>query len=314
MTRKKKIVLAVVVVIVLLLTAFFVAGNFFFEYALKSRRGERAPGVPQSEVAGTSERTDAVRQSQQWFADAIAEVDVESVDGLNLRGYFAANTGNRYAIVVHGYTGNAHSMAGFGQRFFDRGFSVLMPDCRGHGQSDGSYIGMGWPDRLDVLRWIDWIIQADPQAQIMLFGISMGGATVMMTAGEALPPQVKLVIEDCGYTSVWDEFSGQMKEQFGLPPFPALHAASVVTKLRAGFWLSEANALKQVEKAQVPMLFIHGEDDTFVPFWMLEPLYEAKQGPKEKLIVPGAGHGMASTVDPEGYWGAIDAFLAAYMD
>ena len=75
-----------------------------------------------------------------------------------------------------------------------QGYHVLMPDLRGCGESGGDFIGMGWPDRLDMLQWINWIIQRDPEAQIVLHGISMGGATVMMTAGESLPPQVKAIV------------------------------------------------------------------------------------------------------------------------
>ena len=84
----------------------------------------------------------------------------------------------------------------------EMGFTVLMPGLRGHGESTGHYIGMGWHNRLDMLRWIDEIVRDDPEAEIVLFGISMGGATVMMTSGEALPPNVKVIVEDCGYTSV----------------------------------------------------------------------------------------------------------------
>ena len=141
----------------------------------------------------------------------------------------------------------------------------------------------------------------------------MGGATVMMTAGEALPPHVKAIVEDCGYTSAWDEFSGQLKAQFGLPAFPMMQIASVITRMRAGFWLSEADAVKQVAKSKTPILFIHGEEDTFVPFWMMDVLYEAAHCEKEKLAVPGAGHGMASSVDPDGYWSTVEVFVGRYF-
>ena len=88
----------------------------------------------------------------------------------------------------------------------EQGWNVLLPDMRTHGESEGKYIGMGWLDRLDVLKWIDLIRERDEQAQIILHGVSMGGATVMMTSGEALPENVRAVIDDCGYTSVWDIF------------------------------------------------------------------------------------------------------------
>ena len=143
-------------------------------------------------------------------------------------------------------------------------------------------------------------VELDPEAEIVLYGVSMGAATVMMASGEAdLPVQVRCVIEDCGYTSVWDEFSGQLKELFGLPPFPVLNAADLVCRIRAGYSITEASALRQVERSVTPTLFIHGEEDTFVPFWMLEELYQAASCEKEKLAVPGAAHAESAAVAPE---------------
>ncbi|MDR0897022.1 MAG: alpha/beta hydrolase [Oscillospiraceae bacterium] len=313
--KKKKVLMTVVIsVLCLLLAALAFAGNYFYTYALTPPRGGTAPGVASLTDGEMQAAAPTIwTQGADWLADHGEDVTIESGDGLNLHGYWAANEGNDVAIVVHGYSSRSESMAAFGQAFYERGMSVLMPDLRGHGQSEGDYIGMGWPDRLDMLRWIDRIIAENPDARIALFGISMGAATVMMTAGEALPPQVKLVIEDCGYTSVWDEFTVQMRDQFSLPPFPLLQVASLTAKIRAGYFFSEASALNQVKKATVPMLFIHGDQDTFVPFWMMQPLYDAAPVPKEMLVVEGAGHGQASGTNPEAYWGAIDAFLAAHF-
>ena len=298
--------------LLLLIGGLAFAGNYFYEYALVPPRHERAPGVPEDVVEEISSTLDQ-QAKEQWITENAQDVWLHSSDGLQLHAYRADQPGNRYAIVVHGYTSDSQNMANFAKHFYNRGFSVLLPDLRGHGQSEGAYVGMGWHDRLDMLAWIDTLILDDPTAEILLLGVSMGGATVMMTSGETLPENVKLIIEDCGYTSVWDEFSGQLKEQFGLPPFPFLHAASVVTKLRAGYWLSEASAVKQVEKSITPMLFIHGADDDYVPFEMLDILYAAATCEKEKLVIPGAGHGTASSVDPEGYWSAVDTFVDRYM-
>ena len=193
---------------------------------------------------------------------------------------------------------------------------ALDPNAKGgFGSAAGIvYIGMGWPERRDVVRWCQQLIAEDPEAEIVLYGVSMGAATVMMASGEAdLPVQVRCVIEDCGYTSVWDEFSGQLKELFGLPPFPVLNAADLVCRIRAGYSITEASALRQVERSVTPTLFIHGEEDTFVPFWMLEELYQAASCEKEKLAVPGAAHAESAAVAPELYWPAVDAFLARHM-
>ena len=111
---------------------------------------------------------------------------------------------------------------------------ALYPDALAHGESDGKFIGMGWLERPDVLAWTDAIIQKDPEAEIILHGVSMGGATVMMASGEDLPDNVRCIVEDCGYSSAWDEFSLQLKNVFHLPAFPVLNAVSIFSKLRRG--------------------------------------------------------------------------------
>ncbi len=312
MSRTRVIVIIVTAVVLVVGIACYFVGDFFYNYSLKTRRGATGTN-PATADAIEPDAPAFARNDGTWLSDNAEDVWIDSADGLRLHGYMARTEGSRYAIVVHGYTGRATDMTSRGERFFEHGFSVLMPDLRGHGQSEGDYIGMGWPDRLDVLRWIDRIIQDDPDAEILLYGVSMGAATVMMTSGEAMPGNVKAVIEDCGYTSVWDEFSTQLKEQFGLPAFPVLYIASLTAKVRAGYWLGEASAVEQVEKSVTPTLFIHGDADTFVPFWMLEPLYEAAACEKEKLVIPGAGHGGAASADPELYWGMVDTFIDKHM-
>ena len=200
-------------------------------------------------------------------------------------------------------------MASFANKFYDMGYNVLVPDLRGHGQSEGDYIGMGWHDRLDIIRWINKIIEEDKDANIILHGVSMGAATVMMTSGEELPSNVKVIIEDCGYTSVKDEFAYQLKALFKLPSFPIINVASLMCKMKAGYWFGEGSAVKQVAKSKIPTLFIHGDADDFVPYFMLDKLYYAANCTKEKLVIKGAAHARAAVVDPELYWNTIKKFI-----
>ena len=129
--------------------------------------------------------------------------------------------------------------------YYEAGYQVIAPDLRACGESEGDYVGMGWLDRKDVLQWIDYIIEQDPEAKIVVHGISMGAATTMMTAGESTPDNVKAFVEDCGYTSVWDIFSSELQLRFGLPEFPILYTASGVARLRAGYSFTEASALRR---------------------------------------------------------------------
>ncbi len=253
-----------------------------------------------------------------WFEkQPFEDLEMMSHDGLLLRGYYltAKVPTTKTAILAHGYTGSAEKdMLGFAKMYHEVfGYNVLMPDNRAHGESEGSYIGFGWLDRFDYVKWIySMLNRVGPNAQIVLHGMSMGGATVLMTSGEKLPEQVKCVISDCAYTSVKDILSYQAKRLYKLPAFPLIHLVGFVCNLRAGYTFGEASVLAQVKKTRKPILFIHGGEDTFVPTTMLDPLYEASNGPKEKCIIPSAGHGLAYATDVAVYRQRVSAFLEKF--
>ena len=142
----------------------------------------------------------------------------------------------------------------------------------------------------------------------------MGAATVMMATGENLPSNVKVAIEDCGYTSIWDEFEMQLKLLYNLPTFPALDAASAVCKVRAGYMLEEGSSVEQVKKSKTPTLFIHGDQDRFVPFEMLDVVYESATCEKQKLVIQGATHAQSSAINSQLYWKTINGFIEKYIN
>ena len=256
------------------------------------------------------------QKAEEWTArSAVEKAEVISDDGLTLRGEAVITdaASHKWVIAVHGYRGTHTYMTVPASRFGEKGYNALLPDLRGCGESEGAYIGMGWPDRKDMLHWIDWIIRRDSGAQIVLYGISMGGATVMMTAGEELPEQVKAVVEDCGYTSVWDIFADEMDVLFHLPDFPLLNIADLISSGRAGYTFSGASSLAQVAKARVPILFIHGSEDNFVHTGMVYRVYDACASEKQLLVVEGAGHGNSFAHAPELYFDTVFGFLEKYV-
>ncbi|MDR0732142.1 MAG: alpha/beta hydrolase, partial [Treponema sp.] len=182
-----------------------------------------------------------------------------------------------------------------------------------HGQSGGAYIGFGWPERLDMLDWMALLKKERGENLFVLYGISMGASTVLMTGGEAVPPELKLIIADCGYTSVQDELIWQLKHLYHLSCPPLIRAVSRLTEKRAGYGFEEASALEQVKKSRIPTLFIHGEADTFVPFEMCGRLYAACASEKELYTVPGAEHGLAYDTDKEEYERRIALFLKKHL-
>lgn len=304
------ILIVLAVLLVLAAGALTVAGNYLFNFALDPQAGGMLHGYEEGaqELTGKS----------AWLDENAEDRWLTSHDGLALHGLYLPRpeASHKYAVICHGYGGTPQSMGGFASHFYDMGYNILTPAARCHELSGGRYASMGWLERRDIVAWVDTLVEQDSDAEIILFGISMGGATVMMTSGEAdLSPHVKCIIEDCGYSSVWDEFAGELDVLFGLPTFPVLDAASLVSQVRAGFGFKEASSVEQVKKAAVPMLFIHGEDDTFVPYWMLDVVYEACAGPeKQRLSIPGAGHGESAETDPERYWSTVAAFLEQYIN
>ena len=256
------------------------------------------------------------RFQDTWIYDYKDKEDVfiNSFDNLKLHGYILkTENSDKWAITVHGYTNKAESMSAMAYKYHSLGYNILMPDLRGHGKSEGSYVGMGWHDRLDILKWIDLIIRENKDAKILLHGISMGAGTVMMVSGEELPENVKVIIEDCGYTSAKEQLAYNLKTMFKLPSFPILNFCSLITKIKDNYFISEASAIKQLQKAKVPILFIHGDKDKFVPFYMLDKLYNACSSKKDKLIIKDVGHAKSESLKSDLYWNKVEEFIKPYM-
>lgn len=231
--------------------------------------------------------------------------------------YFRADSANgRTVVLVHGYKDCAVKFLYLGRMYHrDLKYNVVMPDLHGHGLSDGDDIQMGWKDRLDVKRWTEMAAEtfADSlgKATVVVHGVSMGAATTMCLSGEELPEYVRCFIEDCGYTSAWDEFAMQLKEQFSLPAFPLMYSTSLLCKIVHGWSFGEASPVNQVARCQRPMLFIHGDRDTFVPFSMMRQLYDAKPGRKEMWITKGTEHAASYLDYPQEYTERVSRFLNA---
>ena len=250
-------------------------------------------------------------------AGALKDTFIYTPDEARLHGYFvaASQPTSKTAVIVHGYTDNAIRMMMIGYLYNKNlGYNILLPDLRYSGLSDGEAFQMGWLDRKDVMRWMEVANEIfGDNTQMVVHGISMGGATTMMVSGEPQPEYVKCFIDDCGYTSVWDQFGKELKEQFDLSEFPLMYTSSWLCGLKNGWTFQEASALKQVAKCHLPMLFIHGEKDDYVPTWMVYKLYEAKPEPKELWVVPGADHARSYLLNREEYTEKVRQFTDKYM-
>ena len=291
------------------------AGKFMSKYALQPT----PHGV--DDIERTRHKADSLLPgSTAWYDDLKAQGILKdhwitSDEGHKLHACFVpakdpANA-NGTAIVVHGYGDNHFVFLYLVRMYRDEfNYNVLFPDLQYHGYSEGEEIQMGWKDRLDMIKWIDVAHDLFKDDFMVLHGVSMGAATVMMTSGEPLPDYVKCFVEDGGYASVVIQFNNNRKESFGFIPPDVLQSASLVTKKQHGWGFWEASSVKQVAKCEKPMLFIHGDADTFVPFDNLQMVYDAKtKGYKEKYVCPGAVHANSFQKDPEMYKHRVLNFL-----
>lgn len=316
MLKKKKfwiILISVIVIVLVGITAF--AGNYLVNYALAIDDQGRIGSMGEEVYTGVQD-TEAQKTYDAWVKNIeVKEWKTKSEDGLSLTAfYYPGNKASHtYVLAVHGYTVDHRDIAPAIVPFAQKGYHVIAPDQRGRGKSEGDYLSMGWLEKDDVVKWVQEIVSFDEQAQIILYGESMGAATVMMASGEALPENVKAVVEDCGYTSAYAMFKAQLKERFGLPEFPFLPAAQVIGNLRAGFDFKDASAIDQIKKTSLPILFIHGGSDDYVPTYMGQELYDAYQGDKQLLIIEGAGHGQSADVDPKLYYDTVFDFLNKFI-
>ena len=291
-------------------------GSHFYNMAVK--RSSKRPFFRNTDAAEAG-RPRFMPKEKNWLeAHGFERVEIRSHDGLRLAAMFvpAEVPSGKSVVLAHGYSSKGQSLAKFAEFYHGWGFDVLLPDARGHGLSEGEYAGFGWHDRLDYVRWAEYLVgRLGEEAQIALHGLSMGGATVLLAGGEALPIQVKAIVSDCAYSTLTTQLYHHMRRMYPrLPKFPVVKATSVVTRVRAGYRIGEVSPLRRLRYCTVPVLFIHGDEDNFVPYRMVEELYAACPSEKRLLRVKGAGHCQSYAQDPEGYKRTVREFLDTYID
>jgi len=319
-SRKKTVLRCIAVIIIILLIILLAASEYMLNFALKPADNKGRNYAKELVV---------MKKRYPWIDDWI---DSLQATGSVRDTFVVASDGDRHhalfinaprrtsltAVVVPGYTDGAVDMLHIGYIYNNvLAMNVLIPELHANGKSDGDAMQMGWKDRKDVLQWISIAnnIYRDStgNARIIVHGQSMGAATTMNVSGENTPSYVKCFVEDCGYTSAWDEFSYELNELFGLPDVPILYSASALCKLQYGWSFGEASPLKQVAKCRKPMLFIHGGNDDFVPSRMVYKLYAAKPAPKQIAVFPGSKHARSYCDHRQAYERRLTAFVSRYV-
>lgn len=315
---KKKLIIAIIAVLVVLTGLGYGVGNYFVNYALSPVSDSENRNIDEKdkiELVKDAQQVIAKNKNKEIqkgneFEKVTFSQTILSDDNLKLQANYKIqnNETHKWVILIHGYKSNNNNMMSYGQKYYEQGYNVLLPNNRAHAKSEGDYIGMGWLDKDDIACWVKWISKQDKNAKIIIHGVSMGGATTMMISGENLD-NVEGYIEDCGYTSVWDIFASELNKRFSLPTFPVLNISSSVSNLQAGYNFKEASSIEQVKKCKKPMLFIHGGKDDFVPTSMVYEVYNVADCDKDLYIVDEAGHAEAKDYDVDAYWNKVFSFI-----
>lgn len=308
------IILFIAVVIYIIVS--FAVAKYFFNSVIVRRKFSPDKDSFYADINSFMHRK-FIYENKEWLDSAESEsVIINSFDGLKLSGIFlkTKNKSDKTVICFHGYTGNGENDFASLARFYHKNnINVLIVDDRAHGKSEGKYIGFGVLDRFDALSWINYIVEKTGEnSKIFLHGISMGGATVLMSAGLQIPENVKAIIADCAFTSVYGIFSHILKQEYHIPKFPVLFLTEFMTRIRAGYGYKDVNTTEILSKTKLPVLFIHGELDNFVPLSMSKKNYNVCSSDKKLFIVKGADHAESYYIDRAGYEAVVAEFIQKY--
>jgi len=304
------------------IASYFALGSILADFAFNSQLRELGKNIETNATQDYLEGTNQIfKEELDWYKSVPKQLlNIKANDQINLSAVKIVNLDvtDKWVILMHGYRGSSSQMSNYAKNYFEKGYNILIPDLRAHGLSGGEYITFGWQDRLDLLLWIDEVLKINNNAQIVLHGLSMGASTVMMTTGENLPSNVKVAVSDCGYSGVYDEFYYLATGYLKIGANPAINSLDYFAKKRLGLDIKEASTTTQLNKSTTPTLFIHGEADTFVPFFMLDINFDAAINlidgeTKEKLVVPDAIHGMSAGLDEELYWNTVWNFVCKFV-
>lgn len=310
------ILLAVLIVIVGLACTIYFSARYFFKLTILRKP---TATLENNINANTNweQHIDFISKRKEWLLQQkMEDVFIKSDDNLKLHATLIRNKSNKNCVICfHGYTSKGLNDYGSIAKFYiEQGFNMLIVDERAHGDSEGTYIGFGVLDRYDVVKWIEYAIKLfGNDVNIMLHGDSMGATTVLLASGLNLPKNVKAIVADCGFTSAYDVFSHILKRDYHIPKFPIMNVTEIMTRKKAGYGYNDASTLDTVASTDIPILFVHGDKDDFVPTWMSEKNYEACKSEKELLIVKGADHAESYYTDTPAFENAVKKMIDKYF-
>ncbi len=273
--------------------------------AKKDKEKMMASGDLSETVASITESAKVLEETEH------EQIEITAQDGTTLVGHwYCPESAKRIIVAMHGWRSTwSQDFGAIAPFWFDNDCAVLFAEQRGQGNSGGEYMGFGLLERYDCLDWINWVNErAEEKLPIYLGGVSMGAATILMTAGFELPENVKGIVADCAFTSPHAIWKHVVENNFKLPFGLYSKAAKDICEKRIQMSSDSYSTTEALSDCKVPVLFIHGTDDNFVPIEMTYENYKACSAPKQLFIVPGAEHGMSYLVDQDGYETAVKQF------
>jgi len=302
------IVLSLIILVILGLMYYLVVGAIIFKYTF-AKRGKNSRAY----------KKNIDKQIKQhgvdlcwWEKVKFEKVTIENREKMKLVGHFFDNNSDKTVLIVHGYGGDHQEMQPYCQFFKVKNFNVLAVDNRAHGESEGRCLGFGWYDRLDILDWIEFLNQRIQNHKIVLFGVSMGATAVCCASGENLPSNVECIISDCAFANGEKQIRQVVSKNFKIGKPFIKHFVGYLKRVYA-FDMKQVDAIKQVRDSKVPILFIHGQDDDFVPVSNMYDLFNAApEGIKDKYVVEGAGQALSYMSAGVMYERKLNTFFAKY--
>ena len=306
-------------VLILLILLVLILGGAYICFRMAFYSPDRPETLTEKDRFPPGEIYEPYHPRMREWMDQVDEMSYEAItvtshDGLTLRGkYYELSPDAPIEILFHGYRGLAErDLCGAVQRCFSAGHSALLVDQRAGGRSDGHVITFGVKESRDVPVWAQTVADRfGADRPVIIGGVSMGATTVMLAAGNPLPPNVVGVLADCGYTTA-PAIIKKVIRQMHLPADLLYPLVRLGALLYGGFDPNDADCPRALAKATLPIIFFHGETDDFVPCDMSRENHAACAAPKRLVTTPGAGHGLCYPADEKGYVAAVQAFDTQY--
>lgn len=299
--------LSIIAIVIFMLIYYLVVGKILFKIIFSRKNISRRIIGKNVEQAIKDYNVDLC----WWDKIKFKKIEIESFDQLKLVGYYYDAQQNKTAIIIHGFGQDYREMQQYCKMFYERNYNVLVVDNRGHGQSEGN-VGFGWLDRKDILSWIEFLNKKNKENKIVLFGLSMGGTAVCCATGENLPNNVKAAISDCAFYNADKQILHIMRNKRLLLKLFKKHLYDYSKRVE-GFDIMKIDASKMVKTSKIPILFIHGKADNFVPVENVYELYNSSQN-RELFLVDNATHAMSYVVAGVSYEKKISDFIKSRTD